>query len=377
MGVKDQGLQEYLKDNERFADFVNGTLFAGEEIIQARYLKEVQRKKRVSYRQLIAVNNTQKKNSFAKNGYLENACEKNSSKEYNVKFMYLERERDFLRLHDKPGCRLLLACEAESGGNYEMPVRCFTYDSIEYTDQLKEWKRNAGKKCGKGNGIEKTRPKRRRNRHPLIPVFHQVLYLGEERWESKQKLQEMMNIPKAVMDFSNKLPDYDICMTDIHDQNPELFHTEWRDIFRFMKHSRKKQELRKYIEENTEEIQKLSQETRWFLAILLEQYTIVEDNVVEVKDVCKAWDGAMQMYADEAREETRKEMRKEMRRQARERNRRTVFNMFSRGYPQAEIAVISELPLETVQKLCRGFERGNTRSNGTKTITAVEKNAQQ
>ena len=29
MGVKDQGLQEYLKDNERFADFVNGTLFAG------------------------------------------------------------------------------------------------------------------------------------------------------------------------------------------------------------------------------------------------------------------------------------------------------------------------------------------------------------
>ena len=51
--------------------------------------------------------------------------------------------------------------------------------------------------------------------------------------------------------------------------------------------------------------------------------------------MCKAWDGAMQMYADEARAATRKEMKKEMkkemRRQAREKDRRTVFNMFSRG----------------------------------------------
>ena len=53
MGVKDQGLQEYLKDNERFADFVNGTLFAGKQIVDPCYLKEVQRKKRVSYKQSI------------------------------------------------------------------------------------------------------------------------------------------------------------------------------------------------------------------------------------------------------------------------------------------------------------------------------------
>ena len=26
LGVKDQGLQEYLRDNERFADLVNGTI---------------------------------------------------------------------------------------------------------------------------------------------------------------------------------------------------------------------------------------------------------------------------------------------------------------------------------------------------------------
>ena len=327
MGVKDQGLQEYLKDNERFADLVNGTLFAGKQIIKASYLKEVQRKKRVSCQLQTIGSNTHKIKSSDENG---------------VKFIYLERERDFLRLHDKPGCRVLLACEAESRANYEMPVRCFTYDGVEYTDQLKSRKRN--RKRGK-----------HRKRRPLVPVFHQVLYLGEERWQSKKKLQEMMEIPEEVGEFSSLLPEYDICMADIHEQNPQLFHTEWRDIFSLMSHSRKKEELKKYIEDNKIEIQKLSLETRWFLAILLEQYTIVDDDVVEVRDVCKAWDGAMQMYADEAREATRKEMKEEMRKRENEKSRRQVFRMFSKGYPQTEIADVLEIPLKTVKRWCAGL----------------------
>ena len=115
-----------------------------------------------------------------------------------------------------------------------------------------------------------------------------------------------------------------------------------------MRHSRKKDELKKYIEDNKNEIQKLSMETRWFLAILLEQYTIVDDGIVEVRDVCKAWDGAMQMYADEAREATRKEMKK----QEFARNRRMVSRMFSKGYPQTEIADVLEIPVKTVKRWC-------------------------
>ena len=48
---------------------------------------------------------------------------------------------------------------------------------------------------------------------------------------------------------------------------------------------------------NKEEIQKLSVETRWFLGILLEQYTIVDERVMEVKDMCEAWDGAVKLQA--------------------------------------------------------------------------------
>lgn len=62
-GAKDQGMQEYLADHERFADLINGTVFAGKQIIEAQYLKEVQRKKRVSVADTADLVNLQKKNS--------------------------------------------------------------------------------------------------------------------------------------------------------------------------------------------------------------------------------------------------------------------------------------------------------------------------
>lgn len=140
---------------------------------------------------------------------------------------------------------------------------------------------------------------------PLIPVFHQVLYLGEKRWLSKHEFKEMMLIPEEVHEFAHLLPNYQIHVVDIHEQDPELFHTEWKDIFRLMAHSRRKEELKKYVDENKEHIRALSVDTRRFLAVLLEQYEITEDGKVEVKDVCEAWDGAMLMYKDEGIREGR------------------------------------------------------------------------
>ncbi len=177
---------------------MNGTLFAGKQIVDPRYLKEVQRKKRVSYKQPITAKNIQKKNSSEKYGEEEIAREKGVFEEAefgddSAKLMYLERERDFLRLHDKPGCRFFLACEVESGANYEMPVRCFTYDSIEYTDQLKEWKRKSSKCSGEEEDVGKN------GAESVVHCFRYFIryYTWERKGgKSKLKLQEMMDIRK-------------------------------------------------------------------------------------------------------------------------------------------------------------------------------------
>ena len=44
LGVKDQVLLEYLKDADRFADLVNGTMFGGRQIVDPQYLTEIRRK---------------------------------------------------------------------------------------------------------------------------------------------------------------------------------------------------------------------------------------------------------------------------------------------------------------------------------------------
>lgn len=263
MGVKDQGLIEYLEDPRRFADLVNGTIFHGSQVAEAKYLEMKARKKRVFLGlKEESGNEVQKKSSG--------------------KMQYFERERDMLMLHNKPQKKFYLACEGQSEADYHMPVRNFTYDGVEYSGQLKE------------------------EQH-LIPVFHLVLYLGSRRWLSKYTLQEMMDIPEELQKYRALLPEYRIQLIDIHEQNPDVFLTEWKDIFRLMGHSRKKEELKKYIEENKTQIRKLSPETRRFLAILLDQYEIMKDGKLEVKEMCEAWDGAMLMYKEEGKEEGKKE----------------------------------------------------------------------
>ncbi|MDO4337023.1 MAG: hypothetical protein Q4C91_02935 [Eubacteriales bacterium] len=291
MGVKDYSFIEYNKDPVRFADFMNGTVFRGERIVQADYLREIQRKKRLLYREEPLDESVQKTND---------PDTKDDMKRENSKtgMGYLERERDTLMYHDKENARVYLACEGMAQPDYNMPLREFTYDGVEYSEQLKNRKPEKGKKM--------------KTVRPLIPVFHQVLYMGEKRWLSKHTLKEMMNIPEEFEEFQDFLPDYRTYVTDIHEQTPDLFQTEWRDIFRLMNHSRKSEELKKYVEEHKEEIQGLSQDTRIFLAILLDQYVIVNENEVEVKDVCEAWNGAMLLYREEGKAEGRTEGRLRM-----------------------------------------------------------------
>lgn len=271
MGIKEQSLLEYTDDPVRYADLINGSLFHGQQIVQSEYLKPVQRKK------------TLFPGSDKQRG---NRLQRIKSSQRDVQ--YFERERDRLMLHAHPKRKCYVGCEGQSQPDYEMPARNFAYDGVEYSDQLKARKYVNGEKGEK-----------RKSRRPLVPVFHLVIYLGEKRWLSKHSLREMLDIPEELREFQNLLPDYQIHLMDIHNQNPELFRTEWKDIFRLMNHSRKKEELKEYIEKNQEEIRKLSIETRYFLAVLLDQYEILEDGSVEVKDVCDAWNGAMQLYREE------------------------------------------------------------------------------
>lgn len=327
VGVKDQALQEYLKDSEHFADLINGTLFDGKRVIESGYLTEVQKKKRLLLR------------------HQQNDDCDFQSENQNLRLEYMERERDVMMLHDKPDMRCLVDCEGQSDADYNMPVRNLCYDAIEYAEQIGTQRYKRKDQDGKVL--------------PLIPIFNLVIYLGESRWKSKHTLFEMMQIPEELKEYIDLVPNYRIHVADIYEQDPENFHTEWKDIFQLMKHSRKKEELKEYIEKHRGEIRKLSIETRCLLGALLDQYDIMENDKMEAIDVCQAWDGAMLMYRDEGIAIGRSEGITIGRSEGfAQRNKCVAKNMYHRGYSVEDTAGIVEEDVATVEKWFEEFRAG-------------------
>ena len=328
---------EYLKDPVRFADLFNGILFGGKQVIDAKYLSQKQRKKRLFLEAF------PQEGSDAEKTQEEITQKKNDSES---KIDCMERERDILMLYDKPEERCLFCCEGQSSADYTMPVRTLCYDGIEYADQLQtqEYKR----KNADGTVL------------PLIPVYNQILYLGDSRWNSKHCLQELMQIPESLLKCRDLLPEYHIHIADIHEQDPKLFHTEWKTIFQVMKHSRKKEDLKAYVEEHKREINGLSLAGRLFLGALLDQYIVLESGKMEARDMCEAWNGAMLMYKDEGMREGwlkgQREGRLEGQREGEKAMaRRIAENMYRRGYSLEDTVGLTGMPAKEVETWFKEF----------------------
>ena len=137
--------------------------------------------------------------------------------------------------------------------------------------------------------------------------------------------------------------------------------TEWKDIFRLMKHSRKKEELKHYVEAHIEEIRKLSMDTRIFLSILLDQYSILKDGKVEVKEMCQAWDGAMMMYYEEGMSEgisqgIKQGISQGISQGIQTNRQETIRRMLSKKkYTYEEIGELNGVAVETVKKIENQF----------------------
>lgn len=81
--------------------------------------------------------------------------------------------------------------------------------------------------------------------------------------------------------------------------------------------------------------------------------------------MCKAWDGAMQMYAEEASERTRKEVTKEVTKQVTEEvtnqlTKQHARKMYKKGISIEDIAGILERPTASVREWCENSMQHST-----------------
>ena len=153
--------KEFWRDNDRFADLFNGTLFQGRPVVDARQLREA---------------------DTDVSGRIVGKTRKESYK----------RNRDVVKKLYRGTEFVILGLEDQSHIHYAMPLRSMGYDYFNYTKEYKEiCRRNRrenrlrGRSAGEYlSGFLKT--------DRLHPVFTLVVYYGEEPWDGPYSLKDLM-----------------------------------------------------------------------------------------------------------------------------------------------------------------------------------------
>ncbi len=209
-------LKEYLSDNERYADLFNGFFFSGEQVICAKSLH--------SY-------DTQ-------TGYVRNG-------KRNRKVRY----RDLMRRSDFGLNFAVIGIENQKYVHYLMPLRVMSYESAEYENQAYRHRKRVRKEKEVKNseflsGFRKT--------DRLRPCVTIVLYYGDD-WDGSRDLYDIMDFTDIPESLRKCVNHYRINLLEIKKlDSTEVFHTDVKLVFDFIRCGNDKKKLKKLVEDNEE-----------------------------------------------------------------------------------------------------------------------------
>lgn len=260
MGVKDDYQYEYLNDNRRFADQINGGLFGGKQIIRPEELQQLE----------------------PQNVYLGGKDKKRKNAKTIVDKARLWKGR---QIH-------ILVIENQNQVDYHMVLRNMLSESLGY---LRQWNQTSAyhaekKDLKKGSDAFISGMKKEEKFQPIITL---VVYFGTEHlWDGATCLYELLDIEEELKDYvtNYKLNLYD-CQA--HDTFEE-YHTGLRQVFETVRYGKDKEKLHKVMEENREIYSRIDGATRDMLEVVANVKIPEEFKVVEEKeeryDMCKAFE---------------------------------------------------------------------------------------
>ena len=201
---KDTGWKEYFSDNERYADVINGLGCEGKQLVKATDL-----------------------------------CEDDSHAG--------KKARDLLRKTAFGMNFALIGIENQETIDYALPLRNMNYDAWNYERQAVKIRKEVRSDPDGLSAGEYLYGFRKDSK--LNPVITFVLYSGKEAWNGPTSLHEMLdftNIPESLREMT---PDYRIHVIEIRKlENTEVFQTDVRQVFDFIRYSEDKKALQKLVE---------------------------------------------------------------------------------------------------------------------------------
>lgn len=242
MGKKDVLTNRFMKKPRIFADFFNGYLYEGKEVIKPELLKAVDT------------------SSIANIPYYKGS-----------KSMAIQKYRDIIKkaivMKSDNAYLVLCGIENQTDIHYAMPVRNMLYNALSYYEQVEKiaaYNRENGK-CVANNflsGYTKD--------DKLMLVITVTLYWGAETWDAPTTLREMLSETDEII--SALVDDVDCNLFSIMDvEKLPKYQTELQELFMLLR-TRNDSEAMKKLVTTDESYKHINRET----AELMKEFANIE-----------------------------------------------------------------------------------------------------
>ena len=260
MGRKDEYQFDYLDDNVRFADQINGALFHGRQIVKPEELLPDES-------QMVSIG--------------EGA---GTSKTIVDKVRIWKGKK----LH-------ILAVENQNYVDYQMVLRNMFSESIGYRKQWKRKRRTHEGKHDLKNRDEYLSGMKKEEK--FTPIITLVVYFGTGGpWDGARCLYDLLEIEDELKEY---VTNYRLNLYDCHEHDTfGEYRTGLRQVFETVRYAGDKKKLKEVMEENREAYSRIDSDTRNLLEVVAnikipERCKVMEAGK-EGYDMCKAFEDMRQ-----------------------------------------------------------------------------------
>ena len=262
MGKKDEYQFDYLDDNRRFADQINGALFSGRQIVRPEELLP---------------DESQAVSTGGDTG--------TESMKTVVDKVRIWKGK---KLH-------ILAVENQNYVDYQMVLRNMLSESIGYRKQWKRKRRSHEGKHDLKNRDEYLSGMKREEK--FTPIITLVVYFGTGgSWDGARCLHDLLEIEDELKEY---VTNYRLNLYDCHEHDTfGEYRTGLRQVFETVRYAEDKKKLKEVMEENREIYSRIDSETRIMLEVVAnikipEKCKVMEEGK-EGYDMCKAFEDMRQ-----------------------------------------------------------------------------------
>ena len=247
-----------------------------------------------------------------------------------------------------------------------MPVRIMLMDAMNYDRQLRALKRTHRDEKDLEQGDEYLSGISKADR--IKPVFTVTLYYGKKMWDGALDLYGLLDFEGVPKEAGSLIENYKINLVDVRRfPDWELFQTDLKEIFGFIRYSEDQEKLRKYLEMNREKFSDMEEDAFDFLTEVagMRKNQKMKRTLIEKGgklDMCKAIMDMMQASRREGMREgmnkgikrgKKQGMRKGIEQGKRDYLRSVVKKKLEKGQTEKEIAAALEEEAATIRKVIR------------------------